>query len=147
MGSQRTERTFFCIGDAHDQLFGCCFALLLLQLGLQQAERQRRLSGSTRLGDIDDTEFLVLQQRLQLIEVIFADVLSCIYDYRFLAFQPCKTATQCVNHGFGAKIRTTDTDAYDHFAVCTQVLCGLLDICQLNADIAWQGHPAQEIVA
>ena len=37
---------------------------------------------------------------MQLVEIILADVLSCIYDSRFLAFEPCETTAQRIDNCF-----------------------------------------------
>ena len=144
--SQSAQRTFLRIGDAHDQLLSGLFALLLLQLSLQQTESQRWLGGGTRLRDTDDTKLLILQQRLQLVQIILADVLTRIHDSWLLALQPCKTAAQRVDHRFRTQVRTADTDAHDHLALLAKQVCGCLYVRQLWTDVGWQVHPAQEIV-
>ena len=67
LGSQGAQCATFSIGDTNDELLSSLFALLLFELGLQQTERQCWLSGSTRFGDTDDTELLILQQLLQFV--------------------------------------------------------------------------------
>ena len=61
LGSEGSERTSLGVGDADDMFAGKILSFLLLQLGLEQTERQSGLGRRTGFGDRDNTETLVFE--------------------------------------------------------------------------------------
>ena len=147
--SQRAQSAARFVGDAHNQLLGSGFALLFFELRFQQAECQRRLGRRARLRNRDDAETLGLEHRLQLVQVIFADVLTGINDNRCLVlfFQPLERIGERFVHGFGTKVTTADADHHHHFALVAQGFGRSLYGIEFDLDVRRQTEPAQKIVA
>ena len=80
-----------------------CFLLatLIFALFLQQTESKGSLRGCSRLGNVDDTETLILQELGEFVQIIFADVVASVKDCRVLLVvqEPCKAIAQGFNDG------------------------------------------------
>ena len=112
------------ISDGHDDLLGFLLAALSLTLLLEQAEGQGSLGGRTRLGDVDDTEFLAFQIFSQFEEVVLADVVTCKQDGRILLVldEPAERIAQCLDDGTGTQITAADAGYNDGLAVNAGVM-------------------------
>ena len=111
-----TGSTFLGIRHGNDYFLCSFFAALIFTLLLQQTESKSCFSSSSWFRDIDDTEFLVFQIFSQFVQIIFADIVSCIDHDRscFLFLQPSEAVRQSFDDGTGTQIATTDT-GYDYY--------------------------------
>ena len=116
------------IGNGHDDVLGNFLAHLGFTLLLQQAESEGGLCRGARLGDIDDTELLVLQIFSHLREVVFTNIVTSKENsgVGLVLDEPCERVAEGLDDGTGAKIRATDASHYYHLALLTQCIsCSL----------------------
>ena len=141
----RAGSTALSVCDSHDDLLGHLLAHLCLTLLFQQAEGQGGLSGSARLGDVDDTELLVLQILRHLAQVVLTDIVACKQDDGVLLAldEPCKRIAQGLNDCAGTQIGAADACYYHYFALLAQSLgCCLHLVEELGSDAAGQMQPS-----
>ena len=141
--------TLLGVGNGHDDILGLVLATLVLALLLQEAESQGSLGSGTRLRDVDDTKFLVLQVCSQLVEVVLTDVVSCEEDGRVLlvCYEPCERVSEAFDDGACTEVATTDTCYHNHLALFTQGVGHSLNLVEeLRSDRRWQMQPSQEVV-
>ena len=142
--------TLLGVGHSHDYTTSLLLTTLAFTLFAQQAEGQSRLGSRTRLGDIDDTKFLILQVVGQFIQIVLADVVTCEENDRtiLLFAQPGKAIAQGLNHGACAQVASADTGHYNGLAIFTQHLRRSHKVVEVFlGDRRRQVEPAQEIVA
>ena len=73
---ESAKSTALGVGHSHDTLAGFLAAELGLELLAQNAECNGRLGSGARLGNHDDTEFLILEEILKLGKIVLAYVLT-----------------------------------------------------------------------
>ena len=143
--SAGTSSTTLGIRNGNNHLFGFLLTTLSLALLLQQTECQSGLSGCTRLGDIDNTEFLAFQVFGQLEEIVLADVVTSKENDRILLVlnQPAKRVAQCLDDGTGTQIATTNTCNNYSLAIVAQYLgCCLNLVEEGRSDFCGQMQPS-----
>ncbi len=64
------------VGNGYNALAGFLAAELRFELLFEQAESDGGFGCGAGLGYYDDTEFFVLKQLLQFVEIVLADILS-----------------------------------------------------------------------
>ena len=147
--SASASSTTLCIRHGHNHLLSLFLATLSLALLFQQTEGQSCLGGSTRLRDVDDAKLLVLQIFGEFEQIVFTDVITCKEDGRILLVlnQPAERIAQCLNHGTGTQIATTDTSHDNSLAVIAQHFgSGLNLIEESRSYLRRQMQPTEEIV-
>ena len=97
----RTCCTLYSVGNGNDNVFCFLLATLIFALFLQQTESKGSLRGCSRLGNVDDTETLILQELGEFVQIILADVVASVKDCRILLVvqEPCKAIAQGFNDG------------------------------------------------
>ena len=137
------------VGDGHDAVLGLLFAHLSLELLLEQTEGDGRLGSRSRFGDNDDAERFPLQQGLQFIQVVLADVLSGKEDNGVFMFvvQELEGIREGLDYGFGTQVAAADTDNdYDVAALFHLFGCGF-EVGQMGFGyFGGQVQPTQKVV-
>ena len=120
------------------------FALLL-----EKTESKCRLSGGTRLGDIDYAKFLVFQIVSQFCKIILADIVAGKEDSGILVIldKPGKRVAQRLDDRTGTEIAAADTGHHHYLALGAECVGHGLDAVEkLGCDAGWQMEPSQEVV-
>jgi len=117
--SCNTGSTFFSVRHSNDYFLCSFFTALIFTLLFQQTESKSSFGSSSWFRNIDDTEFLIFQIFSQFVQIIFADIVSCIdHDRsRFLFLQPSEAVRQSFDYGTGTQIAATDTGNDYYFTV------------------------------
>ena len=148
------QRALLGIGGGVDALLGTLFAVLLLQLLLEDAESNSGLGGGAGLGDDVDGEVTVADDLEQAVHIGGADVVACEVDLNAavaLGELVVEGAADKFQAGAGAQIRTADTDGDQNLGLRLNLLSSSLDALELAGSKLGGGsvqvQPAQEVAA
>ena len=140
--------TLLGIGNGHNHLLCLFLTTLVFTHLLQETERDGSLSGSTRLGNVDDTKLHTLQVVNQFREVVLADVVTSKQDAWSLGrLQPAKRVGEGINDHTGTQIGTTNTSHDNSLTILLQHLSSGVQLRnKLWGDGTWQMHPSEEVI-
>ena len=88
---------------------------------------------------------MALEVLAQLIEVVFADIVTCTEDF---GAGGGKSVAEGLDNGFGTEVAAADAGYDDGVAVLAQGLGALVDLVdKLIGGVGGQCYPAEEVVA
>lgn len=121
-----------------------------LKLLFEQAEGDGGLGGSARLRDHHDAKLLVLEEILQLVEIVLADVLAGEKHVAAAAVtlfaEHREAVAEGLDDGFSAEVAAADADGDHILAVVAQLLGGGLYVGhEALRGLGGEVDPAEEV--